>query len=74
MGLHERMIYQIAREEELPPKLVEQIVNSQFHFTLEKIGGDQAARIRFTYLGKFETSDKFFAKYREQVEKKYGTP
>ena len=73
MGLHERTIYQIAREEDMSPQEVEKIVNSQFDFVLHTIQKDEAARVRLTYLGKFETSEKYLAKYREQIAKKYGT-
>lgn len=73
MGLHERTILQVAKEENISYKKAEKIINSQFDFILEAIKGPEAATIRLPYLGKFSTSDKHYQKYREIVDKKYGT-
>lgn len=72
MGLHERTILQVAKEEEISYKDAEKIINSQFQFILDTIQGPEACSIRIPYVGKFSTSDKYHKKYREIVDKKYG--
>jgi nucleoid DNA-binding protein len=73
MGLHERTILQVAKEEGISYRKAENIINSQFEFVLQAIQEPQAVSVRLTYLGKFSTTDKHHAKYREIVDKKYGT-
>lgn len=71
--INRQMIAEIAVEEGLFPKQVEDIIMSQFEYMKENISIDQASQFKLPYLGKFYVGDRIFTTRREHLDKKYGS-
>lgn len=68
-----KIINEIAEEEGMFPKQIEDIVMAQFEYMKKMMPSDHAIQFKLPYLGKFQVTDKTFNKRKELIEKKYGS-
>lgn len=71
--INRKLIADIAEEEGMFPKQVENIVMAQFEYMKKMMPADHACQLKLPYLGKFYAGDRLFEQRKERIEKKYGS-
>ena len=70
--INRKMIAEIAVEEGMFPRQVEDIIMSQFEYMKKMMPTDEALQFKLPYLGKFYAGDRLFSARREHIDKKDG--
>ena len=71
--ISKKMIADIAEEEGMFPKQVENIIMAQFEYMKAMMPKDEALLFKIPYLGKFYVTDERFNARKRRLIEKYGT-